>query len=287
MKKFKLKIPAKREKGFKSWVNPMNGFFCAELHYTANPKKDNKDWYDEERKGKSQEQWEREYEMNWETSADKPVYGRNFNRNIHITTKSIKVRPGLPIFRGWDFGLNQCCVVVQFYENTLWILKEYITEGAGSEIAVPSILGAFNRDFGAVGKVIDVIDPAGMFQEQATNNSCYKVMVKNGLQPVPGEQNPESRINAVMTLLCGLSNGKPTLQSDPANKVLNEGFSSGYKYKKVVRGADSHFSEKPMKNEYSHIHDALQYVCTRITNYVKMMNRGFGNVKPVTAKYNL
>lgn len=287
MKKFKLDIPHKREKGYKTWTNTSNGFFCIDLHYTADPSKDSREWQDTEFLGMSQENIQREYELNWETSADKPVYGRNFNRNLHVPSDPIKFKESLPVFRGWDFGLNQCCVVVQYYNDTVYVLKEYITEGQSSEIAVPAILRAFQRDFGNHSTIIDVIDPAGQYNEQSSESTCYKVMCKNGLAPIPGIQNPEERINSVMRLLCGLHNGKPTFQTDPGNAVLNEGFTSGYKYKKIVKGADTHYNEKPMKNEYSHIHDALQYVCTRITNYAKMMNRGFANVKPMTARYRL
>lgn len=289
MKKFDLITPSKRTKGYTTWTNPINGFLCIDLHYAADPAKDSEEWKKAEFVGMSRDNIEREYELNWEISSDKPVYGKSFNKNLHIAPEAIVPKPGLPIFRGWDFGLNQCCIVTQFYNNRLHVLREYITEGETSETAVPAILSAFKRDFGDTYFCMDVIDPAGAYSEQSTTSTCYKVLVQNKVENIVlGEQNPEARRNAVKKLLSELHEGKSRFISDPRNKVLNAGFTSGYKYRKVVKGADSTHNDKPVKNQFSHIHDALQYVCTRLTSFANMMKSGFANVRiPSKASYRL
>ena len=46
---------------------------------------------------------------------------------------------------------------------------------------------------------------------------------------------------------------------------LVQGFLGGYKYK-VRDEADQILSPKPDKNLYSHPHDALQYLCSRVVH---------------------
>ena len=40
---------------------------------------------------------------------------------------------------------------------------------------------------------------------------------------------------------------------------LKKGFNGGYHYRRLQTSGDR-YDEKPMKNKYSHIHDALQYM---------------------------
>jgi len=42
-------------------------------------------------------------------------------------------------------------------------------------------------------------------------------------------------------------------------EMLRRGFISGYRYEQKVRLAGEIFKDKPEKNEFSHVHDALQY----------------------------
>ena len=55
----------------------------------------------------------------------------------------------------------------------------------------------------------------------------------------------------------------------PVCTQLIKGFRSGYRYKVKKNGE---MEDKPDKNEFSHIHDALQYGCA----VIDMNIRGFG-----------
>jgi hypothetical protein len=46
---------------------------------------------------------------------------------------------------------------------------------------------------------------------------------------------------------------------DPSCKVLKKGFNSGYRYERVKASGPERFKDRPLKDKYSHIHDALQY----------------------------
>jgi len=47
--------------------------------------------------------------------------------------------------------------------------------------------------------------------------------------------------------------------------MLRKGFLGRYQYRRVkVSGSAERYHDEPEKNEYSHPHDALQYVATRV-----------------------
>jgi hypothetical protein len=56
-----------------------------------------------------------------------------------------------------------------------------------------------------------------------------------------------------------LEGDQPAFQVDPECKKLIKGFNGEYKYKRLYDRRYDRYGDKPLKNEYSHIHDALQY----------------------------
>jgi hypothetical protein len=47
--------------------------------------------------------------------------------------------------------------------------------------------------------------------------------------------------------------------------MLRKGFMGRYQYRRVkISGASERYHDEPDKNEFSHPHDALQYVATRV-----------------------
>jgi hypothetical protein len=47
---------------------------------------------------------------------------------------------------------------------------------------------------------------------------------------------------------------------DPKCKVVRKGFNGGYKYRRIQVTGEERYTDEPMKNAYSHPHDALQYL---------------------------
>ena len=56
-----------------------------------------------------------------------------------------------------------------------------------------------------------------------------------------------------------LLDGKPGFVLDPKCVNLKKGFNGGYHYRRL-QTSGNRYDEKPMKNRYSHCHDALQYL---------------------------
>jgi hypothetical protein len=74
--------------------------------------------------------------------------------------------------------------------------------------------------------------------------------------------NPSARQEAVRTPLSRLIDGRPGLLLCPSCSVTRNGFNSGYKYRTVRAGGEERITADVDKNEFSHIHDAVQYLCS-------------------------
>lgn len=84
--------------------NPKNGFVVFQLHYTANPLKRSDEWKRVTASNLPRSKFMQEYEITWETWEGKPVYP-DFNVKVHGSLQPLEPEQGLPLLRGWDFGL--------------------------------------------------------------------------------------------------------------------------------------------------------------------------------------
>ena len=104
----------------------------------------------------------------------------------------------------------------------------------------------------------DVGDPSGRQRAQTDEKSCMDILNTKGIFCRGALTNEFiSRREAVTKRLIRSPKGRPLITIDPRCKYLIDGFSGGYRYKET--GSTGLFSERPIKNEYSHPHDALQY----------------------------
>ena len=67
------------------------------------------------------------------------------------------------------------------------------------------------------------------------------------------------RTEAVESMLNKMADGKPCFLLDNRCLNLKKGFNGGYHYRRMQTSGER-FDEKPNKNRYSHVHDALQYM---------------------------
>lgn len=196
----------------------------------------------------------------------KPVFPE-FNDAMH----SAEVEPikGKPIQRGWDFGLTPACVLTQLLPDGRWIVFEEICGedvGIGTfadcvlELCAQRYAGHTFEDYG---------DPAGKQRSAMSadrdEQTCFAILQGKGIRIEPGEQNLTSRLESIRKPLNTLRGGKPQFQIHPRCQVLRKGFRGRYQYRRVkIAGAAERYHDEPEKNEYSHPHDALQYVATHV-----------------------
>lgn len=196
----------------------------------------------------------------------KPVFPE-YNDTLHCA----EVEPvnGVTIMRGWDFGLTPACVFTQTLPDGRFIIFE---ELCGEDVGISTFADRVQQlrsqrwpDF----KFEDYGDPAGNQRSAMTadrdEKTCYDILLGKGIRVDPGEQNVTIRLESVRRPLNTLRNGKPVLQLHPRCEMLRKGFRGRYQFRRVkVAGAAERYHDEPDKNEYSHPHDALQYVCTRV-----------------------
>lgn len=195
-----------------------------------------------------------------------PVY-HEWRDETHFSSKLVIADDQLPLLLGWDFGLTPCCIIGQLTKRgKLQLLAELVSERMGLKQFVQLVVKPFlanelnNFQIG-----LSVADPAGTAAAQTDQQSCMEVLCDAGIDTVPAMTNAlEPRLSAVRDFLCRLVDGEPGFLVSSQCPVLRKGFNGGYKFERIKVSGDARYRDKPCKNRYSHIHDALQYLCLAV-----------------------
>ena len=224
-----------------------------------NKKNLTKDYYANIIRGKTKG-WIDVYVMNKLGTIEegKPVYS-NWNPELHLAKEPIPKAPNT-VFIGIDFGLTPAAVFGQKLPNGRWlILQELVCFDMGisrfSELLKHEIAKNYK------GMEVDIYgDPAGDFRAQTDETTPFQILRQNGLRGKPAPSNDVAlRIESVETALGRLIDKKAGLLLDNSCLNLKKGFNGGYHYRRLQTSGDR-YDEKPNKNRYSHVHDALQYM---------------------------
>lgn len=252
--------------GVEVWKNPRNRFVVVDLHYTADPDKRSTEWREATRASMPLKDFLMEYEKSWDTYEGQPVYS-DFIKGIHTTRGPLDAEPGLPLLLGVDFGLTPAVVLGQLVGSQLRILREYIeTDGSISKLA-PKVWSDLSINYPAWTNVpeniITFIDPAGFARSQTDARTCASVLREHGFISVrPGPVPFDARRMSVEGYLLSHSKAGPGLMvSETACPVLIQGFLGGYQYPENITENEPD-KLRPIKNAFSHPHDALQYLCS-------------------------
>lgn len=267
--------PKRPLEGVEVWKNPKNKFVVVDLHYTADPQKRGEKWKNDIKDSMPIRDFLMEYERSWQTFEGKPVY-QDFNRTLHVSNGKLRPEPGIPILLGWDFGLTPACLLTQLVGRRLRVLKEFVEDNGSISKLGPIVWNYLYLHYlpwmhKMEDQVISFIDPAGFQKAQTDENTCAEVLrtcgdlknVKNrvGFKQIrPGPVNWEPRRKSVEDFLTKTYGEGPGLLIDEAEcPILIEGFGGGYRYpEKALEVEPTKIT--PIKNKYSHPHDALQYV---------------------------
>tara|TARA_R100000700_G_C3174101_1_gene148721 strand:- start:2056 stop:3042 length:987 start_codon:yes stop_codon:yes gene_type:complete len=188
----------------------------------------------------------------------KPVY-KDFSMDTHVASEPI-IPAEVPYYVGIDFGLTPACVFAQQVRGRWLILDEIVARDMGmvkfSEVLRQMIQSKYNKKI--IAKIIG--DPAGDYRAQTDESTPFQILRGAGIKAYPAPSNDVSlRLEAVNAPLTRLIEGKPAMLIDKSCKHLIKGFAGGYQYKRLQVSGER-YTEKPDKNDYSHVHDALQYL---------------------------
>lgn len=207
----------------------------------------------------------------------RPVYEHVYLDSVHASQIPLPIYRGLPLYLGWDFGLTPACVIAQLTSRgRLNVLREYCCERGGiRQFARDTVLPALANEFAGM-QVISTGDPAGANKSELDKElSCIGELMAMGIPTLPAATNDfVVRREAVLRFLTASPDGGPGLLLDPSCQVLRRGFQGAYQFDRVQVGGDERYRDQPRKNQYSHPHDALQYLCMRAGAPVRGEQRG-------------
>ena len=232
--------------------------------YVSNPLAENKknmmqNYYTNLLQGKTKS-WIDVYVMNRLGSIQdgKPVYNM-FNSDVHIAREEIPVADGVPLFIGLDFGLTPAAIFGQKVRGRWLLLQEIVAFDMGivrfAELLRQEIAVRYaNCDVNIFG------DPAGDFRAQTDESTPFQILRGAGLKARPTHSNDVAlRLESVSGPLQRMVDGHSGVLIDYRCKELIKGFEGGYHYRRMQVSGER-YEDKPSKDRYSHIHDALQYL---------------------------
>jgi hypothetical protein len=181
--------------------------------------------------------------------------GKRYCLNVPYHTLYIR-RNGRP---SWN-GNTPACVLSQYLHGGKFnVLKEFWEDNSGLRGFVKEVIKPYLAAHYKGYEIITTGDPAGMKRNDSDERNCFMELKSLGFPATPASTNSLlARINAVDSFLTKMVEGKPAFQLSPSCTMLRRGFIGEYKLHQI-RGLGERFSELPLKNDFSHLHDALQY----------------------------
>lgn len=230
----------------------------------------------------------------------KPVFTQ-FDDAWHVA--DFKFDPALPIYVGWDFGVNgQACVLAQLSaRGQLRVMEEFVGPAGGlgfyqfaKDIVKPGLAKYKGATF-----AMSWGDPAG--SKRADTDERHSMGILNGEYPdmdpgLPFSTHPsdtnslQPRLDSVTWFLANnlpkqsINDAMaPRFLLHPRCKLLRRGFNGKYHYKRV-QVSEERYLDVPNKNEASHPHDSLQYVARGLITHFQFGQKTDQDDEPQQAK---
>jgi hypothetical protein len=210
-----------------------------------------------------------------------PVY-TNYDDERHVSKIPLVFNPQRDLLLGLDAGGRPAAVAAQRgILRRLRVLREFCPGRMGSR-KFGAALSQWLRENFPDARILAYADPASADPTQDSDrgdDAEAKVWLETvadicGIDIVPAPTNLMGpRYEAVDTLLTEFIEGEPSLLIDPRCMVLRRGFNSGYRFGKTRRHGDEVLTNEVVDNDYTHPHDALQYVALGSCDYAALSKR--------------
>ena len=227
-------------------------------HYFPNPEAENQKWlkepYIEKIRGWDKDRIDRRVLNKVGLSrAGMPVYP-TFLADDHVSSKELEPIDGLTIICGLDFGREPAAVFMQNRVDNWRVLSELVGSNESAVDFAPRVMRHISQKYPGF-NVEFYGDPRGADRGQNTDVTAYDIFMSHGMRVIPAttDNNPEMRRSTVNNVL----KRRYGLTVNPSCLTLKTGLAGGYYYRKIATVGGG-FSEKPVKNEYSHIVEALE-----------------------------
>lgn len=183
---------------------------------------------------------------------------------VHASPSVIVPSRDLTVWIGLDFGLTPAAAFAQRFPNGQWaFVDELVTEDMGAVRFAETLKAKMSMEYqGFEFRVYG--DPAGDTRaptSQRDEDTYYSILRASGIPAVPTHSNDfVLRREALVAPMLRMVDGKPGLVLSPKAKYLRKGLSGGYHYRRVKVAGDERYEDKPVKNVYSHICEAAEYL---------------------------
>ncbi|WP_156520996.1 terminase family protein [Magnetospirillum moscoviense] len=207
----------------------------------------------------------------------KPVYPE-FSERRHLAPTILRPTKGLPILIGLDGGRTPAAVLEQISpEGQRRTIAELVTDGMGATRFGRALRDFLDRDFAGLA-FKGWGDPAASWaaRDDEQERSWLEIVSNEAritFLPAPSND-PTIRLEAVRRdLLESIDGDTPAYLCSPACRVLVKGFLSHYRYRRMAVAGGARFDDRPEKNDWSHVHDAKQYVTIGDGGHVHALGR--------------
>lgn len=209
--------------------------------------------------------------------SGQPVYPE-WNDRLHVAPRPIPFNKNYRLYLGLDAGRDPRAIAVQKTPmGRRNILRELIPESRMGAKRFGQLLSEWLADNFPDADVHAFADPAAFYPTQDSDEDSVWVDTVAEVAEIkikPAASNSLGpRLEAVRQPLSEMIESEPAVQLDPSCRVLRRGFNSGYRFAKVKVHGDEHTGSDPVKNLYSHPHDALQYVMLGMSDWRALQGR--------------
>ena len=206
--------------------------------------------------------WVRVYVLNeYQALLDgKPVYP-TFRKDTHVAKDPIEPSDQFDVIVGIDFGRSPSAVFCQQLHSGRWtVFHEVVMQDMGAARFAESLKREIARHGWEKLTMKFVGDPAGNQMAQTSEHTPFMILRAAGIMAYPASSNDIFvRIESVEGGLNRMVDGNPAVLISPTCTNLISGFEGGYQFKRQFYMGTEKYEEKPNKNRFSHVHDALQY----------------------------
>ena len=208
----------------------------------------------------------------------KPVWPE-YKDDIHSTDEHISHYSRIVV--GIDFGLTPAAVIGQISPaGQLQVIDELVCTDMGAQNfgrLLKQRLSTYYSDC----EVEIYADPAGDQRAQTDEITPFQILWNQGIEAWPCHTNDFTiRRETVADAMQRLTfTGEPAFLVGPKAQMCRKACAGGYKYKRLQVTGEQRFQDKPDKNRYSHVGDALQYMALGALGDSRVIG-GYGD-KPV------
>lgn len=264
--------------GVEIWRNVHNGFKVIDIEFTADPEKRSPEWIAQSQAGVPKAEWNREFGKQWLVYEGKPVY-QDYDRDLHRLLGNIVVPRRSRLVSGWDGGPNDVNLAWALglcfpYENAVIFIDEYAVDDGDIDSFVDVVASRLQLEWIKIAGFSIHIADQSVFTKSGVvkgGRAMADAMRERGMAPIPGEISFAKRRANVETMLKKLykhHDGKivPQWRHHERCTLIEQAMVGGYAYPRVMGGVGGEYRPAPMKNKFSHIANAMEYACSRLSH---------------------